>query len=677
MSGKNNRSAGNHRNGHSQGDSGRWISNNQSSSYDLNNGSSAGVSPWVQNVSDGAYGYGTQSYGSSSYANNYNAERNSYSFADRGYSAERGYNPVASGFAGASSRGQASSYKDPDSILKELGKCYLSTLSNGGAPGPRSGYGNYSQGNYRYAGGYGKSNMSPRSRGFQQGQGRTNLGQVKRVRESSQSGPHGAGGPGNKNSKKQRLNSGKQSESNQTKQYFAKPQVNGKVNKQPVNNAPKAKNGNKPGEMTKKGNNRQNAAQKRGQNVREGKKQKRNTDNKRSRPDGEQKIKPRQKGTGNKNRLTRRYNKLKENKFLDDNARVLVAFLRQSLEDVVPEDHMHSILVYYYLIKHRNAVQLYQYEVKTSLDKKFGTETDEETKKAKRDFLIAEKKQVLEELKTVNEEENNEELNGKLIDECIELVTKDVYPEELVPQDEDYIENPEVTRTVEDLTHEFQLQFLTFVYDQFGYSLPEKRGTLEQKLKFHLNNGIIPALLVELAQSTTLRLGDSIDLPDILAKGLVRWTFNSMFLRQKSENFNRAIHRRQVAQNEHLQTSVLDLLPPETKWSTKFVRDFSEVILMFDNIATIAKYKLIHYTPFINLSKEVKQGIFNELASTVYSEVFEILKNDVLPLRERTFEKMEGVIDDEDKTETQNSEGDNKDETSGIEKPNETNRLFG
>ncbi|KAI5694553.1 hypothetical protein M8J75_000905 [Diaphorina citri] len=590
---------------------GRWTSTNDYGfSNQYNKSSNYPVtSPWLANTGPSfnqASDYGASNYNSTSYSNGFSSYQPSYN----------------AGTPSLSAFGQTSSYKasNPDDLLKELGKCYLNNLAGnpvnpgyGGVPSqPALAY--QRQPSY----GVSRNNMNY---GNYQGGYKPRSANMKRQREPQEH---------NRNS----IGSNSYYNNNQKKQKIA---VNDKTGpSKPINKT------NTPIKRTN--NTRQ---------IRKPTSARKPVVKTETNGDVAQKTVAKQKRSSNieKQRakiVKQKYNQLERNPFLNENGKIEVGFLRHALYEVFPHDRIHCMLVSSYLLGHRNAVKLIRYELKTLLDTRFGVDNiSDEVKKAKREYLLDHKVKVLMELTYVYVDATEEEkaTREKVIDDSIDLLTSDLFPRDQVPKEEDYIIDPNVQSTHEDLIKDFQYKFVQYAYEGFGYTLVENPASVENKLKFHINNGFIPGLLVEIVRIRG-KPGDKIELPDILARWIERKNWSTNY-QNKFYFIARSIYNRQLAKGEQVESQVLDLLPQDEKLGTRIVRDFADAILVFDELATGVKYKLINYTPYINFSEDMKRGIFNEIMKSMYAETLELLKKETTLLK-RTYEKLEGVPEEAD-----------------------------
>ncbi|KAI5694690.1 hypothetical protein M8J75_003319 [Diaphorina citri] len=340
-----------------------------------------------------------------------------------------------------------------------------------------------------------------------------------------------------------------------------------------------------------------------------------------------------------------KYSLLQMNKDIKENEQPLAAFLRQSFYDLSNEDKTHFLLLARLLLKNQNAVKLLSYEVKKCLDKKFGEGTEEEVIKKKLDLLKEKKTKFFNEYKVAFKDQGNLEEKEKAIDDALPILAGENFTEEHIPKPEEYVTDP--NHTEEDFINNFKMTFVKSYYEKFLYRLnngaaPTK--STEKRLKFHLDNGFLSHLLAD-----KVKLKTNTVLPAVLTK-YVKPIVHSV-TKEKVERSIRTSVEHMTKNNEQVQTDISDFIGKE-KVSAEVLRDFADCIIMFDKIATSIKFKLLNYTPYINLTADVKKSIFEELVNSVYTGAFNILVNKI----KTSEKKFEDMVKDEVKEGEENKE---------------------
>lgn len=329
---------------------------------------------------------------------------------------------------------------------------------------------------------------------------------------------------------------------------------------------------------------------------------------------------------GNKNPKSLTFKTLKYclnqiHKDVDENSKPLAAFLRQTFYDLTSQDRPHFLLLSKIILKHKNVVKLLSYEVKNSLDKKFGEGNEEDIIKKKLDFLKEKKIKFLADYKAAFEDDKKIEEKEKIIDEAFPILTGQNFEDKHIPQQQDYAICD--TLKEEDYIQNFTTAFIKSCYEKFFYrvnyvAMPSK--SIQKRLNFEFDNGFLSHLIVD-----KVKLKTNAKLPPILAKYVVAISHGQ---RTRLEASAKSSIESLTKTNEHVQTDIADFIVNE-KVSAEVLRDFADCIILFDKIATSVKFKLLKYTPYINLSPETKQNKFDEIVKTIYKGVLDILKNKV------------------------------------------------
>lgn len=360
-----------------------------------------------------------------------------------------------------------------------------------------------------------------------------------------------------------------------------------------------------------------------------------------------QSLKPKGKGakTSMFKRLKDRFKFFANNKFVGEDNIPLVLFLRTIFGDLTVEsDKDHCLLISRFLFRHSNAIKLLTYECKLALDKKFGQECTDEIKNKKLDYLKAQKKTMMADFLKIKKfkEDGKMAEKEKIIEDTFDVLTGEKFTNDNVPKPEDYVTATDKTQT--DFAIDFQFCFIKNCYDKFNIRIfdPYKSKNNESRLKFHLNNGFVPLLIIEKVKSKSHA---PMKFPAVLSKYAKEC---SKDVKEKMEATNKLIMAKVVANKELVQSDVSDYIGNE-KLSTEVLRDFADCIILFDKVASVIKYKLLNYTLYINLPKEIKESIFTELVNTIYTECLNNLKSGArLNAADKTYEDMEKPQGEED-----------------------------
>lgn len=336
------------------------------------------------------------------------------------------------------------------------------------------------------------------------------------------------------------------------------------------------------------------------------------------------------------NSIVQRYTELQSNKVLDYNGLTVVGFLRFVLFQVYPNQRAHCSQFSKYVLKHHNVLKLLQYEVKKLLDQRFGENNRlSEIKNNKRNFLKLHKEEVMaDDVHFFKDDQAIKRSN--LVDECIDTLTADDYPSELVPTPCEFLKDPNKFPSHAESTRDFKHLFITHMYEGLGYEITSNLS-VEDKIKFHLENPIIAAILFEFVLSYDtyvvinpscmfkVKPGDQMALPPMLKNHLKR-TASIGYMRSPALG---KIYELLIERNAQVHTKILQVLPEGAKPSTSVLRDFANFIVFADEIISIVKYKLMEHTPFLPLLTHEKLDLFNNMVKKIYREGLEILKNKV------------------------------------------------
>ncbi|KAL1450854.1 hypothetical protein WDU94_003169 [Cyamophila willieti] len=332
---------------------------------------------------------------------------------------------------------------------------------------------------------------------------------------------------------------------------------------------------------------------------------------------------------------TIKYTVMQLHKSVEENHHPLVAFLRQTFYDLSTntDNKSHFMMLSRILLKHQNAIKLLTYEVKKALDKKFGEGTEEEVLKKKQTYLKEKKTKIFNDYKATFKGQENMDVKEKAIEEVFPILTGEAFTDENEPKPEDYVANLETTE--EDFVNAFKMAFIKSCFEKFLYrmnnvAMPTK--SVEKRVKFYLDNGFLSHILVD-----KVKLKTNATLPTLLAK--YNKLISHPITKQKIENMTKTNYENIKKTNDHLQTDIADYIGGD-KVSAEVLRDFADCIILFDKNATALKYKLLHYTPYINLSAEQKKSLFDELVHSVYKTSMDILKNNIKSSQKK-FEDME------------------------------------
>lgn len=341
-----------------------------------------------------------------------------------------------------------------------------------------------------------------------------------------------------------------------------------------------------------------------------------------------------------------RYNELKTNEVLDYNGLALAGYLRHALFQIFPDKRVHGLILAEYVLDHPNILKLLQYEVRKLLDKKF--EKDNNATLKKRALLMSVKIEVLQDDEKYFQDGRAAERSW-LMDGCIDILASDVYPSELIPTHSDYMRDTTNIPVHEESIEEYQLLFIIYMYEALGFVITDTLYR-KNKIKFHLDNAIIPALLVEFVRSYdtyveinpfqmfSVKPGDRLALPSAIEDYLARKN-NIGYCR----NPQSGLLYSELKENRMLvQTKVLDVLPEGAKPSAGLLRNFANLVLFSDEIFSLTRFKLIEHTPYLALKREEKIEMFNAFLKKTYKEAFVIWESK-LSIHDMTFKDVSGV----------------------------------
>lgn len=341
-----------------------------------------------------------------------------------------------------------------------------------------------------------------------------------------------------------------------------------------------------------------------------------------------------------------RYNELKTNEVLDYNGLALAGYLRHALFQIFPDKRVHGLILAEYVLDHPNILKLLQYEVRKLLDKKF--ENDNNATLKKRALLMSVKIEVLQDDEKYFQDGRAAERSW-LMDGCIDILASDVYPSELIPTHSDYMRDTTNIPVHEESIEEYQLLFIIYMYEALGFVITDTLYR-KNKIKFHLDNAIIPALLVEFVRSYdtyveinpfhmfSVKPGDRLALPSAIEDYLARKN-NIGYCRNPQSG---KLYSELKENHMLVQTKVLDVLPEGAKPSAALLRNFANLVLFSDEIFSLTRFKLIEHTPYLALKREEKIEMFNAFLKKTYKEAFVIWESK-LSIHDMTFKDVSGV----------------------------------
>lgn len=300
-----------------------------------------------------------------------------------------------------------------------------------------------------------------------------------------------------------------------------------------------------------------------------------------------------------------------------------------SIVQIIPEARFDSLQFCEYALGHHNVIKLLRYQVRKLLGKKF-----RKIKMRKRQYLHAHKNDFL--LETAEFFSDKKDiLRLDLVNKCIDVLSANEFPADLIPTPCDYLRDPSVTPSPKELTDEFQCLFLYRMFQSLGYFVPELK-TRSTTFEFHRYYHVIPPVLVDYVRSFDTYVSDSPYVEDKLRlKPGDRFIFPDSiachFKKKPGFGYLRnhvlwKLYRQLKVDNAQVETKICHVIPTGAKLTGELLRDFGNVILFSDEMLSVTKYILIEHTPFIALSRQEKIDLFDTDVKKIYRQVFEILQ---------------------------------------------------